>query len=143
VTVLAKDEILRRIPHGAEALLISNARVDGKVATSQLQLEGSERCFAGHYPGRPLLPAATLLEIFGQVGAVLTASLGLEPLPDVLVRVQNFRLLQPTVPPAVLHVTVAVETVRFGMVLLRAEAESARGRVAAAQLMVARAGHDA
>jgi 3-hydroxyacyl-[acyl-carrier-protein] dehydratase len=143
VRLLSRDEILRRIPHGEEALLISTARIDGQVAISELCLDGSERYFAGHYPGRPMLPAATLLEMFGQVGAVLTASLELERRPDMLVRVRSFRLLEPTVPPTLLRVAVALEVARDGVVFLQAWADSARARVATARLTVAGAGHAA
>jgi len=143
VRTLSRDEILERIPHGAEALLISAAQVDGQTATSELWLDGSERYFAGHYPGRPMLPAATLLEMMGQVGAVLTGCLELERRPDVLVRVQSLRLLQPAVPPTLLRVAVALEVVRAGVVFLQARAESGRGRVALARLTVAGAGHAA
>jgi hypothetical protein len=81
--------------------------------------------------------------MFGQVGAVLTASLELERRPDVLVRVQSLRLLRPAVPPTLLRVDVALEAVRCGVVFLRARAESGRGRVALARLTVAGAGHAA
>ena len=141
--LLSRGEILERIPHGAEALLISSAQVDGQTATSELWLEGNEPYFAGHYPGRPMLPAATLLEMFGQVGAVLTGSLELERRPDLLVRVHSLRLLQPVVPPTRLRVAVALEVVRAGVVFLHARAESGRGRVALARLVVAGAGHAA
>ena len=85
------DRILRFVPH--------------QLLQASVQWGGDEAIFAGHFPGRPILPGVILLEAMLQ-----TANFGLvkshygdlrpDPIPLVLVgMVKRLRFFSPVLPP--------------------------------------------
>lgn len=72
---MTSQEILQSIPHRDPFLL-----VDEIVARDERHIEcrktfsGREDFFAGHYPGKPLVPGVLLCEAAMQAGAILLSS---------------------------------------------------------------------
>lgn len=96
----------------------------GRSATGVWRLDGGEDFFRGHFPGRPILPGALVLEHMAQTAAFLLArSRPADAAPGLVVfgLIRNARFLAPVIPPATIETTVEA-------VLLHAE----RGIVEAA-----------
>jgi 3-hydroxyacyl-[acyl-carrier-protein] dehydratase len=60
------------LPHRPPFLFVTEVRslTPGESATGSWQLTGDEPFFAGHFPGRPVLPGVLMVEALAQLGAV-------------------------------------------------------------------------
>src|SRR5438552_2302497 len=65
-------EIMRIIPHRYPFLLIDRIlEIRDKFIVSQKCVTVNEPFFAGHFPGRPIMPGVLMLEAMAQTGAVM------------------------------------------------------------------------
>ena len=91
---------LDRLPHGPEFRFVTRVVGirPGESAEAVWAPDGSEPFFAGHFPGRPIVPGVLIAESMAQVSglAVQTAN---QAMDGKLVQV-DVRFEQPVVPPA-------------------------------------------
>ncbi len=72
---MSRDEIEAAIPHRDPFLLVDEIveRSESRIVCTKT-FTGREDFFAGHYPGRPLVPGVLLCEAAMQVGAILLSA---------------------------------------------------------------------
>ena len=72
---MTREEILAAIPHRDPFLLVDEivARQEKRIVCRKT-FTGAEDFFAGHYPGRPLVPGVILCEAAMQAGAILLSA---------------------------------------------------------------------
>jgi 3-hydroxyacyl-[acyl-carrier-protein] dehydratase len=99
---------LGMLPHGPEFRFISkvNHVLPGKEARGDWTVRGNEPFFAGHFPGRPIVPGVLLIEALSQL-AGLAASDGKAGRGGMLAHV-DVRLESPVVPPATIDLSANV-----------------------------------
>ncbi len=69
---MSREQILKAIPHRQPFLLVDEIVewTDSRIVCTKT-FSGEEEFFAGHYPGRPLVPGVLLCEAAMQAGAIL------------------------------------------------------------------------
>jgi len=92
-----------------------------------------EAFFAGHFPGRPIVPGVILLEAMAQAFAYMAMKLG--GLKGVyLTGVDRARFRKPVLPGEKIEITVRVQGGRMGLLSAKAEVRVAGTKVADARL---------
>jgi 3-hydroxyacyl-[acyl-carrier-protein] dehydratase len=68
------EEIMRRLPHRYPMLLVDRVLecVSGERLVALKNVSVNEPFFAGHFPGRPVMPGVLILEAMAQAAGVLT-----------------------------------------------------------------------
>ncbi|HEY8425295.1 MAG TPA: 3-hydroxyacyl-ACP dehydratase FabZ [Limnochordales bacterium] len=118
-------EIWRRIPHRYPFLLVDRVLEleEGQRVVAIKNVTINEPFFAGHYPGRPLMPGVLMLEALAQAAAVMlypyVAQLGKVPL---LAGIDGARFRRTVVPGDTLRLEASAKRIRSstGMVEARA-----------------------
>jgi 3-hydroxyacyl-[acyl-carrier-protein] dehydratase len=92
----------------------------GRAARGRWQVHGTEEFFAGHFPGRPMLPGVLMLESIAQLGAYAVLAGGGHPdrLP-VFGGADQVRFRRPVAPG---------DTLDLEVELVRLSARGGRGR---------------
>ncbi|HEX8913605.1 MAG TPA: 3-hydroxyacyl-ACP dehydratase FabZ family protein [Humisphaera sp.] len=94
---------LARLPHGPEFRFVSRviALRPGESVEAAWALKGDEPFFAGHFPGRPIVPGVLIAEAMAQAAglAVPVDAANPKAIDGKLVQV-DVRFEQPVVPPA-------------------------------------------
>jgi 3-hydroxyacyl-[acyl-carrier-protein] dehydratase len=115
------------IPHREPILMLDRAyNVEpGERGLGERLLKSGDACFAGHFPGDPIVPGAFILEACGQLLAVICrvaayrgAWNGHAPPVDYLASVERFKFLSPARPGELL--TMEAEVGRRTRSLLQA-----------------------
>lgn len=72
-TIMGIQEILKYLPHRYPFLLIDRViNIEmGQSLTALKNVTMNESFFAGHFPGRPVMPGVLILEAMAQAGGVL------------------------------------------------------------------------
>jgi 3-hydroxyacyl-[acyl-carrier-protein] dehydratase len=135
---LLKDDILKRIPHGGECLLIDQAVIVSP-ASSQAEFNcfGYEPFFDGHYPDEKVLPGHTMIEAMGQTCALLAYELPYyRSLKGYLVTIEKARFKQKLSPPFKTLLEARLEAERNNLLVFRCKATNEQGQVAAEAILM-------
>ena len=136
------EGIKERLPHRDPFLLIDGiVRFEpGESIVAVKNVSAEEPFFAGHFPGRPVMPGVLLVEAMAQAGGVLVW----ESVPPerrnfilYLVSVENTRFKQPVYPGDRLVLTATLVSHRRNFWRFEAVAEVDGRRVARAEFVQA------
>jgi 3-hydroxyacyl-[acyl-carrier-protein] dehydratase len=111
------DEVMRRIPHRPPFLLIDRAEdyVENQSLVGIKLVTINEPYFAGHFPGRPVMPGVLIIEAIAQTGGVLMSKsmdVNVENKGIMFISVDNCRFRHPVRPGDVLRMPVEVMRAR-------------------------------
>jgi len=98
-TATPQQDPLSRLPHGEAFRFVSHVTQikEGHSAKGVWAVTGTEHFFAGHFPGRPLVPGVLLAEALAQISG-LSGAWGANA--DVRLAHADVRFDQAVVPPA-------------------------------------------
>lgn len=107
----APADHLKRLPHGPEFLFISsvNDLDPGKAASGHWHVRGNEPFFAGHFPGRPIVPGVLISEALAQLAGIASMTDGQT---GGMLAAMDMRFLAPVVPPASIELRATVTGTR-------------------------------
>jgi 3-hydroxyacyl-[acyl-carrier-protein] dehydratase len=130
---------ISKLPHGPEFRFVSQVTevVPGQRASGVWKLAANEPFFAGHFPGRPIVPGVLLIEALAQIAGLAcakTAGGGAGMLVHADVRFES-----PIVPPADVELRATVTTSMGAMCMCEVVA-TAGGQVAARGTVALRIG---
>ena len=110
----ARAAVLAALPHRPPFLFVDRIVERGErwIAT-EWTVPADLDCFAGHYPGSPVLPGVLIAEFAFQSASILLADLAVEGGVPVLTRIQDARFRKMVRPGEVLRAEVR-EVERLG-----------------------------
>jgi len=122
---MSREDILKAIPHRPPFLFVDSVNVieEGKSCVGAKYLSPEEPFFAGHFPGRPMLPGVLILEAMAQTSAALAMSSGIyENKIAFFMGIDKVKFRQSVFPGQTLKL--AVKILRAGGRAGRARAEA-------------------
>ncbi len=137
------QEVLAHLPQRYPFLMIDRVKEiePGKRIVALKNVSANEPHFAGHFPGRPIMPGVLMLEAMAQAAGLLVfRSQGSKPDPDSIyyyVGIDNARFKKPVVPGDVLEVEVLIERFMRNIGKFRCKASVAGETVAEATILCA------
>jgi 3-hydroxyacyl-[acyl-carrier-protein] dehydratase len=136
------DEIMRRLPHRYPMLLVDRVLecVSGERLVGLKNVSVNEEFFAGHFPGRPVMPGVLILEALAQSAGILcfvTANI----YPDESVKfyfagIDKARFRRPVLPGDQLLLKVSLERRIRSIWKFATVAEVGGEEVCSAEMMV-------
>ncbi len=138
---LGLEEIKRIIPHRDPFLFIEEVTAfdDGKFIEGVKHVRPEEYFFAGHFPGRPIMPGVIILETLAQLGAIFAHLSTGGAQGDRLVvfsGAESVRFRRPVVPGDVLQLRMELVKNKFGHWKMNGTAKVG-GEVAAGGILMA------
>jgi 3-hydroxyacyl-[acyl-carrier-protein] dehydratase len=129
---------LAKLPHGPEFRFISRVSevVPGQSAAGVWSVSGTEPFFAGHFPGRPVVPGVLLIEALAQIAGLACAKPGTG---GGMLAHADVRFELPILPPAEIELRATVQT-SLGAMSMCEVVVTAAGRVAARGTIALRIG---
>jgi 3-hydroxyacyl-[acyl-carrier-protein] dehydratase len=109
------DEVMRRLPHRYPMLLVDRVLecVPGERIVALKNVTMNEEFFAGHFPGRPVMPGVLILEAMAQAAGILTfVTAGVYPDDTVkfyFAGIDKARFRRPVLPGDQLRMTATLE----------------------------------
>ena len=135
---MERDEIERRIPHRPPFLWID--RVEeleaGARCVASLTVDAENPIFAGHFPGRPILPGVLLIEAVAQTAGVMLGGAGPAE-RALLAAVNRFKFLRPVTPGERLRIETRTLTQAASMAYIEGTIHVNGEKVASGELSVA------
>ena len=113
------DDITAIIPHRYPFLLIDrvHAFTDREFIEGSKNVSANESFFAGHFPGRPIMPGVLMLEALAQLGAIfahLSTGGVTEDKLVVFSGCQEVRFRRPVIPGDILSLRMELVKSKFG-----------------------------
>lgn len=143
-TVFDIHEVMRHLPHRYPFLMVDRV-VDldpGRWLAAVKNVTFNEPYFAGHFPGRPVMPGVMILEALAQATGLLAFRSDSEASTDksafYLVGIDDARFKRPVIPGDQLRLEVGMQRLRRGFGVFNAEAKVEGQIAASAQLMCTR-----
>jgi 3-hydroxymyristoyl/3-hydroxydecanoyl-(acyl carrier protein) dehydratase len=135
---MEREEIEKLIPHRPPFLWID--RVEeleaGLRCVAVLHVDRENPIFAGHFPGRPVLPGVLMIEAVAQTAGVMLGATG--PAERVLLAAVNrFKFLRPVVPGDCLRIETRKLTQAANMAYIEGTSTMNGEKVASGELSVA------
>ena len=97
-----RSEIEKTIPHRAPFLLLDRVEelVPGVRCVAVMAMDADDAIFAGHFPGRPILPGVLMIEAVGQTAAVMMGTATAQGTVGnaLLAAVNRFKFFKPVTP---------------------------------------------
>ena len=119
---LAAAELMRFLPHRPPFFFLKRLVewAPGKRSLAEVEFDGNEDFFRGHFPGNPIVPGVILVEAAAQTGGLALAE-SLTGAPDerirgrmpALAKIKNARFRAPARPHELLRIE-GIVTTRFG-----------------------------
>ena len=143
------DDILPVLPHRPPFLFVDRVtRLEaGKTILAERTLRAEEPQFAGHFPGRPIMPGVLIAEALAQTSGLLiglSERLASSAPPDrpraFFLAATNLKFTHPTVPGDVLVLRATSDRNFGGLFRFNVEATAGRDLVASGSLTLALVG---
>ena len=143
------DDILPVLPHRPPFLFVDRVtRLEpGKTILAERTLRAEEPQFAGHFPGRPIMPGVLIAEALAQTSGLLiglSEKLASSAPPDhpraFFLAATNLKFTHPTVPGDVLVLRATSDRNFGGLFRFNVEATAGRELVASGSLTLALVG---
>ena len=140
------DEILQLLPHRPPFLFVDRVtKLDpGKTILAERTLRAEEPQFAGHFPGRPIMPGVLVAEALAQTSGLLIglserlAALAPPDQPKVFfLATTNLKFTHPTVPGDVLTLGATSDRNFGGLFRFNVEATAGRNLIAIGSITLA------
>lgn len=115
---MGPDEIMKVLPHRPPFLYVDTIEEldPGKRVVGSLFVDPEWPLFAGHFPGRPVMPGVLILEAVAQVGAVtLLVQPELAGKIPMFAGADKVRFKQPVLPGDTLRLEVDIQWFRRGI----------------------------
>lgn len=133
------EKILKKLPHRYPFLLVDRvlSLVPGERITALKNVTINEPFFAGHFPGRPIMPGVLIVEAMVQAGGLLL----IETLPEkdadrvCFSGVDQARFRKPVIPGDQLVFSVEIQRMRSRFIKMMGVAAVDGIKVAQAKLM--------
>jgi 3-hydroxyacyl-[acyl-carrier-protein] dehydratase len=132
-------EIEAVLPHRAPFLWIDRVSIlePGARCVASKHIDPEASCFAGHFPGDPILPGVFLIEAAAQTAGVMMGTSGSGGRGEKrLAAVNQFKFLRAVRPGATVDIETRLLVEREGMALVSAALTVAGEAVAGGQLTV-------
>ena len=146
VTPLSADDLMKLLPHRPPFFFLKSLREwsPGVRALSEVEFDGSEEFFRGHFPGHPIVPGVILVEAAAQTaGLALARSLADVPregrLPS-LAKIRAFRFRAAVAPREKLEVDARVVSRLGDDGIVEVELRRDGRRIAEGEVVIALAG---
>jgi 3-hydroxyacyl-[acyl-carrier-protein] dehydratase len=137
--MMDREQIKALLPHREPFLLVDQVVecIPGKRVVGLRQVQADEPWFAGHFPGRPILPGVLVTEALAQVAALvyLTSAPEAAGREVFLVGLDKMRFRAPVRPGDLLRLEVEVSRQRLGMWVFDGTAWVGETRVASGTMM--------
>ena len=135
--------VLEHLPQRYPFLMVDRVRElePGKRIVAIKNVSANEPHFAGHFPGRPIMPGVLILEAMAQAAGLLVfRTEGTKPRADAVyyyVGIDNARFKKPVVPGDVLELEVEMERFMRGIGKFKCVARVGTETVAEATILCA------
>lgn len=147
-----RAEIESILPHRAPFLFVDRVMhlAAGQRIVAELDLRATEPHFAGHFPGKPMMPGVLVSEALAQTAGLLAAlsakvgrPLSAGDLRFMILAAVNIKFLRPAVPGECLSLEAVFERTLGPLYHFKVWARAGRSEIAAGTLVLAARQEDA
>lgn len=139
VSPMAGPDLHDRLPHQPPFRFLSRVleHEPGVSGVGVWGVTGSEEFFAGHFPGKPVVPGVLLAEALAQLAGIVAFAGDVEELRLAHLAQVNVKFLAPVVPPAEITLRARVVRALGALRVMDVRAESGGVEAASGQVTLA------